>query len=122
MVLNNICIKHKSGEGMERKDSCKSVRIINHQKFILEKRHLICEVSISNPNLFIDFKAKKQCLYCYSNSKSKVFLLETMSEMTNQILETKIITEKTAKKYLNEHSEGIKLEVYKHFFGEPEEI
>ena len=103
---------------MSRRDDAPSVKIINHVKYIVEKRNLLCEVNISNPRVFMDLYSKTKRLYC---PKGKAFLLETISDMTERILCTEVLSEKDARAFMNKHPEGIKEDVYKRYFGEPEE-
>ena len=104
---------------MSRKDNAPSVRIIGHTKYILEKRNLLCETNISNPKLWIDMHSKTKRLYF---PQGKVFIMETVSDMTSKIISTEIISEKNAKAFMNKHSDGIIEKVYVKYFGEPEDL
>ena len=103
----------------ERRNDAPSVRIINHKKYILEKRNLLCEFHVRNPKLWIDIYSKTKRLYY---PQGKEFVLETKSDFTDTILETIILSKEKAQQFMNEHPEGINEKVYKRYFGEPEKL
>lgn len=102
-----------------RRNDAPSVRIINHKKYILEKRNLLCEVHACNPKLWIDMFSKTKRLYY---PQGKAFVLETQSDLTGTILETLVISKEKAQQFMDEHPEGINENVYKRYFGEPEKL
>ena len=101
----------------ERRISAPSVRIIGHKRYILEKRNLLCEVHISDPGMVIDWRSRTVRLYY---PQGKEFVLETTGDMSGYKYETKVISERDAFKFMDEHPDGIVESVYIRFFGEPE--
>lgn len=85
---------------------------------MLEKRNLLCEAVVTNPNIFFDFRERRQRLYYPSG---KAFILETVQEIAGRT-ETRIITSEEAFQFMDEHPEGIVEKVYVRYFGEPEEV
>lgn len=104
---------------MSRKTEAPSVRIINHKKYILEKRNLLCEFHACDSNLWIDIFSKTVRLYY---PQGKEFVLETTEDISGYKIETKIISEKEARSFLDAHPECINEKVYVRFFGEPEKL
>lgn len=95
-----------------------SSRIIGGKRYALEKRNLLCDITVSNPKLLFDLQAKKQRLYF---PHGKAFILETVQELPG-VSETKVATREEALQFMNEHSEGIIESVYVRYFGKPEEV
>lgn len=93
--------------------------IIGGKRYILEKRNLLCEAAICNPDVFMDFKSKTVKLYY---PRGKAFILDTEHDLTGRHDPPKIITKAEAIAFMNKHPEGIKESVYVRYFGKPEEL
>lgn len=104
---------------MSRRDDAPSVRIIGHKRYILEKRNLVCEAHVNNPRLFFDWNSQTKRLYF---PKGKAFVLETIMDISGEIINTRLVTEKEARAFMDANSEGIIEKVYIRFFGEPEKL
>lgn len=96
-----------------------SSKIIGGKRYALEKRNLLCEAAICNPDTLIDFKSKTLRLYCL---KGKTFILETEHDLTGRHDPPQIITREEALHFLDAHPEGIKERVYVRYFGKPEDV
>lgn len=103
---------------MSRRNDANSVRIIDHKKYIVEKRNLLCKVNIRDSKTWIDLFSKTVYLY---HPHGKAFILETVSDATGNILESKLISECEAKTFMNNHPDCICEKVYERFFGKPSE-
>ena len=104
---------------MSRRHDAPSVRIIDHKKYILEKRNLLCEVNLCNSKVWIDMLSYTIRLY---HPQGKAFILETQRDLTGNIMETLVISKEKAQQFMDEHPEGINEKVYVKFFGEPEKL
>ena len=102
-----------------RRDDAPSVRIIGHKRYTLEKRNLVCEAHVSNPRLFFDWNAQTKRLYF---PQGKAFVLETIMDISGAVIDTRLITEKEARAFMDANPEGIIEKVYVRFFGHPEEL
>lgn len=96
-----------------------SSRIIGGVRYALEKRNLLCEAVISDPDILIDFKSKTLRLYF---PKGKAFIVDIEHDLTGQHEPPRIITKEEALEIMDRYSEGIKESVYKRYFGEPKEL
>lgn len=94
-------------------------RIIGGKRYALEKRNLLCETVIRDPDKLIDFRSKTMSLYY---PKGKIFIVDVVHDMTGLHEPPRIITRDEAMKIMDEHPEDIKEDVYVRYFGEPEEV
>ena len=92
--------------------------IIGGKRYALEKRNLLCEVTLCDPYALIDFKSKKLYLYY---PQGKKFVLVTECDIT-KVREYKTISRKEAFNIMDKYPEGIKERVYIRYFGKPENI
>lgn len=92
--------------------------ILYGKRYVLEKRNLMCETYIKNPNLLIDLNSKTVRLYY---PEGKVFVLDTSQDIGGQH-ELKILSKREAFLIMNQYPEGIQESVYIRYFGEPEEL
>lgn len=92
--------------------------ILDGKRYVLEKRNLLCETYIKNPNLLIDLNSKTVRLYY---PKGKAFVLDTLQDIGGQH-ELKVLSKKEALLFMNQYPEGIQESVYIRYFGEPEEL
>ena len=81
------------GMQMSRRNDAPSVRIIDHKKYILEKRNLLCEVNLCNSKVWIDMLSYTIRLY---HPQGKAFILETQRDLTGNIMETLVISKEKA--------------------------
>lgn len=93
-----------------------SSMIIGGTRYALEKRNLLCEAVVSNPDTLVDLKSKTLRLYC---PKGKVFIVDIKHDLTGQHESPRIITKNEALEIMDRYPEGIKENVYKRYFGEP---
>lgn len=96
-----------------------SSMIIGGTRYALEKRNLLCEAVISNPDVLTDFKSKTLRLY---HPKGKAFIVDIEHDLTGRHEPPRIITRDEAKEIMDRYPEGIKESVYKRYFGEPAEL
>lgn len=96
-----------------------SSRIIGGTRYALEKRNLLCEAIMSNPDILIDLKSKTLRLYC---PKGKAFIVDIEHDLTGRHEPPRIVTRDEAIEIMNQYPEGIKESVYKRYFGEPAEL
>lgn len=96
-----------------------SSKIISGKRYTLEKRNLLCEAAICNPDTLIDFKSKTVRLYC---PKGKAFILETEHDLTGRHDPPQVITRGEAMAFMDKYPEGIKESVYRRYIGEPDEL
>ena len=94
-------------------------RIIGGKRYALEKRNLLCEATLCNPDDLIDFNSKKLFLYC---PQGKAFVVDIIHEMTKQHEPPQVITRDEAIEIMDKYPEGIKESVYVRYFGKPEDI
>lgn len=92
--------------------------IIEGVRYPVGEKYLLCTVIISRAGLAFDVKAKVKRLYY---PRGKAFLLTTSNDFMGQI-EAKLITEKQARRFMDEHPEGINEQVYIRYFGTPTEL
>lgn len=93
--------------------------IIGGKRYALEKRNLLCEVTIRNPDTLIDFKSKTIFLYY---PQGKAFVVDVVHDLTGQHEPPRIITREEAMEIMDKYPDGIKESVYVRYFGEPEEL
>jgi hypothetical protein len=96
-----------------------SSKIIGGTRYALEKRNLLCEASLSDPEKLIDLKSKTLRLYY---PKGKAFVVDVVHDMTQQHDPPRIVTSKEAFKIMDKYPDGIKESVYKRYIGEPKEL
>lgn len=94
-------------------------RIIGGKRYSLEKRNLLCEATLCNPDSLIDFKSKTLYLYY---PQGKEFVVDVVHDLTGRHDPPEVITKAEAMKIMDEHPEGIKEKIYVRYFGEPEEL
>lgn len=97
----------------------KSKPIIGGKRYPLEKRNLLCEVTLCNPNALIDFKSKTLYLYCL---QGKAFIVDIVHDLTGQHEPPRIITRDKAIKIMDKYPWGIKESVYIRYFGNPDKV
>lgn len=93
--------------------------IIGGKRYALEKRNLLCEATLCNPDALIDFKSKTLFLYY---PQGKAFVVDIVHDLTGQHEPPQIIAKDEAMRIMDEHPEGIKEKVYVRYFGEPKEL
>lgn len=82
------------------------------------EKYLLCSVIIVKEGVLFDPKAKTKNLYY---SKGKVFILETIGQITGD-KKVELLTKKQAQKFMDTYPSGININVYKQYFEEPKEI
>ena len=79
--------------------------IIEGVRYPIGEKYLLCTVIISRAGLAFDVKAKVKRLYY---PRGKAFLLTTSNDFMGQI-EAKLITEKQARRFMDEHPDILEL-------------
>lgn len=93
--------------------------IIGNKRYNLEKRNLLCEATLRDPDTIIDFKSKTLLLYY---PQGKEFIVDIIHDLTGQHEQPRIITKTEAIKIMTKYPEGIKENVYVRYFGELEDV
>jgi hypothetical protein len=91
---------------------------IGHKRYSVADKYLLCSTTIARDGVFFDMRAKTKKLYY---PRGKAFLLVTESQFAGSE-KVELLTKEQAQRFMDAHPEGIRESVYKHFFGEPEEI
>ncbi|MBQ4536224.1 MAG: hypothetical protein II994_01240 [Lachnospiraceae bacterium] len=104
---------------MARREDAPSSLIIGGTRYIIEKRNLLCEAMICDPDILFDLKSKTLRLYC---PKGKAFVVDVEHDMTGRHDPPEVITREEAFKIMDKYPEGINESVYEKYFGAPEEL
>lgn len=92
--------------------------IIGGKRYALEKRNLLCEATISRPDVLVDLRSKTIRLYC---TQGKAFIVDVIHDLTGQHEPPRVITREEAMKIMNTHPDGIKEREYIRHIGRPED-